>query len=1076
MFSERHVRFLLVWGLTAYLLAGGTLMAQSDKSTIRGTVTDPSKAIVPGAEISITEVATDVVARSVISDSNGNFEIPDLKPGLYRLKADLTGFKSFVADAVQLDGAQTRRLDITLEVGSTSETVTVEAGAAVITTDSGTIGGGVDKRQFADTPLIDVYPSPFAVLTTVPGIQGNGWDLVISGQGRGQYSQGMDGMENDRTGEQSNNMNFYEEVQVVTVNANAENSRVAAYNMTSKRGQSDFHGTLYYKHFNSGLNSKLYFDTRKTPFIQHEWQAEASGPIFKDKTFFYAAWMQQKIPLGFFKRASVPTLKMRQGDFTQYTRQIIDPLTGLAFPGNVIPSSRINSVASKAQQLYYPTPNIGGPDELSNNYGWTHPFHYDFYQGDWPFVRIDHNVSSKNTIYARWIQRKTPYVLDSGLPSFIWTRLRDHRQMVISDTHLFTNNLVNTIRVGWNANYIIDGDEQSGTKPIFGDDAVKELGLQGVNRGNYHGQGFPTMTVTGVATLNTTAGGIRADDRDFSYEDALTWAKGRHVWKFGGEFKTFKAFSGVIDNATYGNYAFNGTITGIGYADFLLGVPFSASRLDPLTNRAQVNKELGLFVQDTFKLTQRLTLDYGLRFDYYALPTYEDGLQYAWDLKTGNVIVPQAALSKIHPLYPKTITIVAGEVVPSVDMRNIRPRIAAAYRLKDNFVIRGGYGAFTERIDYFNRIQGGGPFQISESYNPLQQSGQPLFLLPNPFPTSLASAAIPSQSVTGFPLETDNGTIHQYNLSIEREVKSIGLRVSYIGNRAVGLNYNVGINKPQASDTAFSAARRPYPQFVGVTYARNDGAQHYDSLQVQALKRVGSFTFNAHWTYSNNMANYLITEDPYNVTNRWARHPNDRRHYAMISTMWQMPWGQGRRFLSSSPAIVDHFIGGWTVQTIAYLATGVYFSPQFSGFDPSGTNTSGGLPDRISDGNLSGDLRTKDQWFNPLAFKIPGCPDANPVCSNPVRTGHYGNAGANTLVGQGINVYHLSLAKRFRLTERIGFTLTSAISDLFNHPHFQNPQNNISNPNPGKFTALVPDYNPEKQAGRHISVKLRIEW
>src|SRR5213594_1573310 len=390
-------------GLAAFVVAGGTLPAQSDKSTIRGTVTDPSKAVVPGVEITLTEVETNVAVRTVLSDANGNFEMPDLKPGLYRLKADLAGFKSFLADAVRLDGVQTRRIDVTLEVGTTAETVTVEAGAAVITTDTGTIGGGIDKRQFADTPLIDVYPSPFAVLTTVPGIQGNGWDLVISGQQRTQYSQGMDGIENDRTGEQSNNMNFFEEVQVVTVNASAESSRIAAYSMTSKRGQSQFHGTVYYKHFNSGLNSRLFFDTRKTPFIQHEWQAEAGGPIWKDKTFFYASWMQQRIPLGFFKLASVPTLKMRQGDFTQFARTIIDPQTGQPFPGNVIPASRINTVSAKAQELYYPTPNLGTGDTLTNNYGWTHPFHYDFYQGDWPFVRLDHNISAKNSIYARWI-------------------------------------------------------------------------------------------------------------------------------------------------------------------------------------------------------------------------------------------------------------------------------------------------------------------------------------------------------------------------------------------------------------------------------------------------------------------------------------------------------------------------------------------------------------------------------------------------------------------------------------------------------------------------------------------------
>ncbi|PYV29339.1 MAG: hypothetical protein DMG09_30270, partial [Acidobacteria bacterium] len=762
-----------------------------------------------------------------------------------------------------------------------------------------------------------------------------------------------------------------------------------------------------------------------------------------------------------------------QGDFSQFSNKIIDPLTGQQFPGNVIPASRINAVSAKAQELYFPAPNLGTSDTLTNNYGWTHPFHYDFFQGDWPFVRIDHNLSAKNTIYARWIQRKTPYVLDSGLPTFIWTRLRDHRQTVISDTHLFSNNSVNTVRVGWNSNYIIDGDEQAGTKPIFGDEAVKALGLQGVNQGNYHAQGFPRMIIDGVTTLSTTAGGIRNDDRDFSYEDAFTWAKSRHVWKFGGEFKTFRQFSGVIDNATYGDFTFNGRITsngpntGIGYADFLLGVPFSAARLDPLTNRTQTNKELGLFIQDTFKLTPKLTLDYGLRWDYYALPTYEDGLQYLWDPKTGDVIVPQAAVQKIHPLYPKTITVVAGEVVPTPDERNFRPRIAAAYRLKENFVIRGGYGAFTERIDYFTRVQGGGPFQISENYNPLQQAGQPLFVFPNPFPTSLASAAIPSQNITSYPLKTDNGTIHQYNLSVEREVKSIGIRVSYIGERAIGLNYNVpNINKPPASDIPFTTARRPYPQFVSIQYARDDGRQHYDSLQVQALRRVGSFTFNAHWTWANNLYNFANTEDPYNVTNQWARNQYDRRHYAAISALWQMPWGRGRKFLSSAPASVDHFIGGWTLQTISYLATGSYFSPAYTGPDTSNTNTTtDAFPDRIADGNLNGDARTKNRWFDPAAFKVP-------------EPGHFGNSGAFVLVGQGINAHHLSLAKRFRLTERLGMTFTSSISDLFNHPHFQNPDatRNISNPDPGKLTALIPDYNPEKQAGRHISMKLRIEW
>jgi hypothetical protein len=378
-------------------------------------------------------------------------------------------------------------------------------------------------------------------------------------------------------------------------------------------------------------------------------------------------------------------------------------------------------------------------------------------------------------------------------------------------------------------------------------------------------------------------------------------------------------------------------------------------------------------------------------------------------------------------------------------------------------VIRGGYGVFTERIDYFARIQGGGPFQISETYTNAIQGGQPLFSFPNPFPTSLASAGIPSQSVTGYPMDTDNGAIHQFNLSVEREFGDIGLRVSYIGSRSRGLNYNVNINKPRPSETAFAQSRRPYPQFIGTTLAFSNGSAKYDSLQVQAMRRMGAVTFNAHWTWANNLNNMQNTENPYNVLAHWSRFGGDRRHNAVISAMIELPWGQGRRYLSKAPPVVDQIIGGWTLQTISYLATGEYFSPSFSGADPSGTNTVGGLPDRVADGNLGSDKRTYNRWFDPLAFAPP-------------PRGRFGNSGVNILEGQGLNVHHLSMVKRFRLTERFSTTFTSSVSNLFNTSHFNNPRTNITAADPGKFTSVVPDYAPEKHTNRRIMMKLRIEW
>jgi hypothetical protein len=632
---------------------------------------------------------------------------------------------------------------------------------------------------------------------------------------------------------------------------------------------------------------------------------------------------------------------------------------------------------------------------------------------------------------------------------------------------VFSPTVVNTFRLGISTNLARDGDTFEGVRPLQGDEAVAEIGLQGVNRGNYSAQGFPTMNITGIQSLSTVAGGTWADDADWSFENSLTWNKGRHVWKFGGELRTFESFDGRIPEGTYGTFNFNGSMTrsSIGYADFLLGIPQSATRLDPLVNRTRTNKEFGLFFTDTFKVTSRLTLDYGLRYDYYALPTFTDGLMYNWDKASNTVNISPEGANDIHPLYPRNIRIGNGPVIPEPDRKDIRPRVSAAYRLTDKLVFRGGYGAFTERIDYFQRVLTGGPFQISENYqNVIAPEGGPLLQFPNPYPANIASASIPSQSITGYPIQTETGTIHQYNFSIERELHTIGLRASYIGSRGKGLNYNVSINKPLPSLTPFSQSRRPYPEFVGVTEARADGETRYDSIQLQAQKRMGDFQFNAHWTLANSLANFLVTENPYDVTSRWSRQSGDRRHYAVIMTTWHMPFGRGRRFLSGAPAAVDHVLGGWTLSTISYLTSGFFFSPSFSGSDPSNTNTVGGLPDRIADGNLSSGQRSYTNWFDASAFRVP-------------EPGRFGNSGANVLVGQGINAHHLGLAKRFRITERISTTFTSMISDIFNTPHFNEPSGNISVPaTVGRFTSIVSDFNSEKHNGRRIALMLRVQF
>ena len=933
------------------------------------------------------------------------------------------------------------------------------------------ISGELDKKQFLDRPVVDVYPSPFALMTTMPGIQGNGWAMVMSGvSDRNKQAYQMDGVANDTTGDQLDNPAFFETVQVNEVSSGADNSRATSFNMISKRGANDWHVSAYYKHENSALNATETFaraaGIRKPPYIFHEADADFSGPIIKNRTWFYVGWIHQVIPLGSYTLRNTPTLQERVGDFSQFAA-IRDPFNNnTPFPSNQIPTNRISPVSQKVMDAYYPKPNLGSANTFTNNYGWYFPYNSDLYKGDWPFFRIDQKISNKNNLYVRWMRRKTPYIRPGpGFDTLLYTQARDHRQTVVSDTHVFSPTLVNIFTVGHQTDYFIQGEQEKSVLPIFGDDVVKAIGLQGVNPNNYHTMGFPQMTVQSLSQLYNGDGysnNVMNNDGANTFSENLTWNKGKHVLKMGGEFRHYWFFNGALGNGVFGSFNFNGSIAGNGFAEFLLGVPYNATRLNPIPNRYSRNKQYGAYISDTFKVTSKLTLDYGLRWDWYGIPTYDDGLMFNFNLSDGKVVVSQDSLSKVNALYPKNIPIEVGQVVPNVPMTNIHPRFSAAYRLGSKTVLRGGYGEYTDSWGYTARRPGASPFQLSESYNNVISSAGPLFSFPNPFPSSLSSATVPSQSVTALPLDSKVGTIRQINFTIEREVHNLGLRLSYIGMRNTGLPYTYNMDKPQPSTATFTQSMRPLNLFTGVTVYGNDGKIHYNSLQGEIQRRMGSFTFNSNFTWSKNMYNWANTENPYAITDKWARDSANRDRYWVTSFNWDLPFGKQQKFLADAPKVVNAVLGGWTTRFISTIASPTYVSPSFGGSDPSGTNTVGGLPDAISS-PYSGFNRVINQWFNPAAFAVP-------------QKGYFGNASPNSLEGYGIKVQHISFAKGFQITERLRATFTGSLSNMFNHPHFQGINTNISNPNPGMFTGTRPNYEPEKTSYRQVDVKFRISW
>jgi hypothetical protein len=486
-------------------------------------------------------------------------------------------------------------------------------------------------------------------------------------------------------------------------------------------------------------------------------------------------------------------------------------------------------------------------------------------------------------------------------------------------------------------------------------------------------------------------------------------------------------------------------------------------------DRTLHQSQSGLFLSDSIRVTSRLTLDVGVRWDYYTTPVYDDGYMSNWDPATNHVIVAPGTLTAVSSFFPKGATVVLGDVVPKAKTTNFRPRVGAAYRLSGNLVLRGGYGEFTENEGYgvAGRLSANNPYSLTETYTNSIANGVAALSFPKPFPATPSSSLLPGQNITALPTKTDEGVIRQFNATLQAALHGIGLSLSYIGSRGVNMNYSLDINKPKASTTAFANSRKPFPLWASAYEVRTDGKWRYDSAVVSAQRSIGPLTFNSSFTFANNTSNYANTTDPYGVTSGWTRDASDRRRYFTAGASLPLAAGKGHRFLGQAGPLLNRLINDWTLQAITTFASGQYYSPLFTGADPA--NASQGfvtqLPDCVGDPNSG--ARTKSNWFNPSAFSIPG-----------PAAGRYGTCGMNTLEGYPIHIAHASLAKAIPFGETLKLVFTAQVSNVTNSPHFTIPNNNLSTPNAGGFTAasLPTISTPEKLGNRQIDFKLRLVW
>jgi len=1072
---------LLLW-----VALTGRLWAQSDTAALWGVVTDAEGKPLEGMTVFIADLAANVVVRRPVTDSAGRYYAPYLKPGLYQILIEESGYQAFQAEPIRLDPGQSRRFDARMTPGDPSQTVQVRPPEPLVRTHPGQAGVTLDyKTRWPDAPHADRHPTLLPLLVTSPAVQGDRNGLVISGlSSRRQQSWLSDGIADDTTNQTLNPV-ATETVEVVLANPDASAARPAGFLVVSKRAGERLHGTMFYKHGASRLNARSFFDTQAASYRQREAGGEMGWDLIPDWTWLYGSGMYQLLLYRQNLYADIPSAKMRDGDLSQFldpqiapngkTVAVRDPRSGLPFARNLIPMNRISSVSLNYVRSYYQLPNLGDANTLTRNYTWLHRFGPDDYNGNWPLARWDQRVTSQHQFYLRWLQNQTASVVPGSVGRPLdATRTLRYRSLLFSDTHAFSSRLVNHLSLARVRARIKQGESEGDVDPPRGDSVVSTVGLQGVNPQGFSAMGFPAVSIAGLTGLSMPHGGgaednIARNDGFFTLRQSLTWTRGRHSLRGGVDHSRYFWRLAEVPQTVYGAFAFSGAFTGLGYADFLLGYPATSSRQTARVNRRVSQDQTGLYLADSFRVHSRVTLELGARWDYYASPTYDDGYMANWDPQSGKVIVAPGTFTSLSAYYPKSIAVEVGRVVPEPKTVNVRPRLGLAVRLSENAALRAGYGEFTESPGYGpeGRLPSTNPYWLKETYTNWVPITVPALAFPRPFPTNPAAVGLPSQTVTALPMKTEEGVLRQANLTLEHAWRSLGWSLSYIGFRGVHMNYTLDVNKPRASAAPFDNSRKPYPQFGSAYVTRTDGRWNYDSLAARVRHRHGPLLLESAFTWADNRSNYANTLDPYNVTNRWTRDAATRRLYSATSASWSLPVGRGRRFLAKAGPVKNLALGNWTLHALATFATGQYYSPWFTGPDPA--NASPGfvtlLPDCV--GNPDAGARNKNLWFNPAAFAVP-----------PAGAGRYGSCGMNILEGYPVHVGHVSLAKQIPLGESWRAVFTAQISNLTNTPHFGIPNNNLSYPNPGAFTAssVETDASPARQGPRQITLKLRLEW
>ena len=1058
----KHLTFIRILSLALLVLTLGQV-AFSQTAQVTGRVSDASGAVVPGAQISVTNQKTGLT-RDSVSNGEGYFTIPLLPPGEYRIAVKKDGFKPVVRPDVVLNVEQVARLDFALETGAVSETVTITSDAPIMNTETSSVGQVVDNKTVVTLPLNGRNYAQLAVLA--PGATPNPGSRTedgfsLNGNRLFQNSFQVDGADNNNYifGVDTNttqalrpSVDAIQEFKVETANYSAEYGRAAGgvISVAIKSGTNQIHGSLFEFLRNDKLDARNFFvnrnNLRKQPLRFNQFGGTIGGPIWKDHSFFFFSYQGTRIRTSDTAVVTVPTADMKRGIFG--TTNIYDPANVVAgarvqFVNNTIPTARLDPTGLKLAALY-PDPNQAG---AVNNYATNQRQTDDADQID---VRGDHSFNTSNRIFARYSNSdrgriRSPLFAAPGNGGAFATQPLNQIPQAWSVaggyTRVVSANAVNELRINYT-------DNKSEQLALAEKSLYAEFGIKGVP--DFPGlTGLPTINVTNFTGLgDRTFAPNPKRSQMFQISDGFSLTKGAHGLKFGGEFWQLLGFAGTSNNAR-GSLSFNGQFTsrvpgtgaGSAIADLLLGQTSTAT----LTTFQIVNmrsKQMAFYFNDNWKVSPRLTLNLGGRYELLTRFRERDNRHGSFDLNAGSATYGTVVLAKDGDHFTETFS--------DLDKNNFAPRLGFAWNVTDKTVVRGSGGLFYGGFGFYavgQTTAASPPFFLNIAYPTATNAATSAVTLANGFPADALNVSRAVNPAVGAQLRNyPFSTVYQGNLSIEREIAGgfVGT-IGYVGNSTTHLNGQIDWNAPRPGAGAVNP-RRPYPTFGAINLFAGFGHASYHSLQLKAERRFrNGFSFLSSYTWSHGMDNTqdgedttsaTLPQDQFNTNAEKGDSTYDLRHRSVTSVIYDLPFA---KWVGDS-SVAKVIVGGFQLGGIFVMQTGQPVNLSVAGNPANTTNPV--RPNRLANGNLDRGSRTIDRWFDVSAFALPAAFT-------------FGNAGRNILRAPGNINLDLLVSRNFVFTERTRLEFRGEFYNATNTAHFGRPNAVIGSPQAGTITSTA---------------------